>query len=105
MSVGNASSVTAYSATKELQATEIDYWQAASATPPAGAPDQTGETELLKANFITSGGTTPLLTEYTQRESIYAVVVRSRRNLSPRLRVFIDFVEQKLRGKSWNVSD
>ena len=68
VSVGNASSVTAYSATKELQATEIDYWQAASATPPAGAPDQTGETELLKANFITSGGTTPLLTEYTAGE-------------------------------------
>ena len=49
-----------------------------------------------------SGRLVPLLTEYTRRESIYAVV-RTRRNLSPRLQVFIDFVQKRLRGKSWNV--
>ena len=60
--------------------------------------------EFDVADDFKFGRLVPLLTEYTQRESIYAVV-RSRRNLSPRLRVFIEFVEQKLRGKSWNVSD
>ena len=38
MSIGNGSSVTGYAATKELQATEIDYWQAIPATPPTHVP-------------------------------------------------------------------
>jgi len=58
--------------------------------------------EFDVAEDFKSGRLVPLLTEYTRRESIYAVV-RNRRNLSPRLRVFIDFVEKKLRSKSWNV--
>ena len=35
--------------------------------------------------------------------SIYAVM-RTRRNLSPRLRVFIDFIQKKLRDRAWNLS-
>ncbi len=58
--------------------------------------------EFDVAEDFKSGRLVPLLTEYARRESIYAVV-RTRRNLSPRLRVFIDFVEKRLRGKSWNV--
>ena len=58
--------------------------------------------EFDVAEDFKSGRLAPLLTEYTRRESIYAVV-RTRRNLSPRLQVFIDFVQKRLRGKSWNV--
>ena len=58
--------------------------------------------EFDVAEDFKSGRLVPLLTEYTRRESIYAVV-RTRRNLSPRLQVFIDFVQKRLRGKSWNV--
>ena len=49
-----------------------------------------------------SGRLVPVLAENCLREPIYAIV-RTRRNLSPRLRVFIDFVEQKLRGARWNI--
>jgi len=58
--------------------------------------------EFDVADDFASGRLVPVLASYTRREAIYAVV-RSRRNLSPRLRVFIDFIEQKLREKSWNV--
>ncbi len=58
--------------------------------------------EFDVADDFASGRLVPVLASYTRREAIYAVV-RNRRNLSPRLRVFIDFVEQKLRDKSWNV--
>jgi hypothetical protein len=68
LSIGNGSSATGYAAAKELQATEIDYWQASPATPPTGAPDQVGETESLLARFVTSGGTSPTLAEYTAGE-------------------------------------
>ena len=53
-------------------------------------------------NDFSAGRLVPVLTEFCAREPIYAIV-RTRRNLSPRLRVFIDFVEQKLRGAPWNV--
>lgn len=65
MSVGNASSATGYTAAKELQGTEIDYWAASIVSPPTGAPDQAGETEAVIATFTTSGGSSPLLSEYT----------------------------------------
>ena len=48
------------------------------------------------------GRLTPLLTAFSQPEAIYALF-RTRRNLSLRLKVFIDFVENKLRGKPWNL--
>lgn len=51
---------------------------------------------------FTTGRLVPVLAEFCAREPIYAIA-RTRRNLSPRLRVFIDFVEQKLRGAPWNV--
>lgn len=49
-----------------------------------------------------AGRLTPLLTAFSQPEAIYALF-RTRRNLSLRLKVFIDFVESKLRGKPWNL--
>lgn len=48
------------------------------------------------------GRLTPLLTEFSQPEAIYALF-RTRRNLSLRLKVFIDFVESKMRSKPWNL--
>ena len=51
---------------------------------------------------IESGRIVPLLTEYSFNEAICAVF-RTRRNLSPRMRVFIDFVEGKLQAKAWNL--
>ncbi len=44
----------------------------------------------------------PLLTAFSQPEAIYALF-RTRRNLSLRLKVFIDFVENRLRSKPWNL--
>lgn len=58
--------------------------------------------EFGVADDFDAGRLVPLLTSYTRREAIYAVV-RTRRNLSPRLRVFMDFIEQNLRDKSWNI--
>lgn len=58
--------------------------------------------EFDVADDFESGRLVPLLTAFTRREAIFAVV-RARRNLSPRLGVFIDFIGQKLREKSWNV--
>ena len=58
--------------------------------------------EFQLMNDFTTGRLVPVLAEFCAREPIYAIV-RTRRNLSPRLRVFIDFVEQKLRGAPWNV--
>lgn len=58
--------------------------------------------EFQVINDFTTGRLMPVLAEFCAREPIYAIV-RTRRNLSPRLRVFIDFVEQKLRGAPWNV--
>ena len=49
-----------------------------------------------------AGRLVPLLVEYCPREPIYAIV-RTRRTLSPRLRVFIEFLEQKFRGAPWNL--
>ena len=49
-----------------------------------------------------NGRLLPLLTAFSQPEAIYALF-RTRRNLSLRLKVFIDFVENKLRGKPWNL--
>ena len=49
-----------------------------------------------------NGRLVPLLTSFSQPEAIYALF-RTRRNLSPRLKVFIDFVENKLRSKPWNI--
>jgi len=54
----------------------------------------------VMADF-TAGRLVPVLADYCAREPIYAIV-RTRRNLSPRLRVFIEFLEQKLRGLPWN---
>ena len=51
---------------------------------------------------LAAGRLVPVLAECSQREPIFAIV-RTRRNLSPRLRVFIDFVEKKLRKAAWNV--
>ena len=51
---------------------------------------------------ITSGRVVTLLTEYSFNEAICAVF-RTRRNLSPRMRVFVDFVESKLQTKPWNL--
>jgi len=69
VSIGNGSSNTAYQAAKELQATEVDYWfSQLNTAPPTGAADQVGETETVFARFTTSGGTSPLLTEYTAGE-------------------------------------
>ncbi|CAN5701167.1 LysR family transcriptional regulator [soil metagenome] len=53
-------------------------------------------------DHVAAGRLVTLMTDFAFTESIYAVV-RTRRNLSPRMRVFIDFVEQKLRGKAWNL--
>ena len=58
--------------------------------------------EFDAAEDFAAGRLVPLLTSFCPPEAIYAVV-RTRRNLSPRLRVFIDFIEQKLRGKPWNL--
>jgi DNA-binding transcriptional LysR family regulator len=58
--------------------------------------------EFDVADDFAAGRLVPVLAGYARREAIYAVV-RARRNLSPRLRVFIDFVEQRLRDKAWNV--
>ena len=58
--------------------------------------------EFDTAEEFESGRLVPLLTADSLPEAIYAVV-RTRRNLSPRLRVFIDFVEQKLRHAQWNL--
>ena len=49
-----------------------------------------------------AGHLVPLLTAFSQPEAIYALF-RTRRNLSLRLKVFIDFVENKLRSKPWNL--
>lgn len=68
LSIGNGSSATGYAAAKDLQGTEIDYWQAVPATPPSGAPDQVSETETLLATFTTAGGSSPTLAEYTAGE-------------------------------------
>ena len=51
---------------------------------------------------FTAGRLVPILAEHCPREPIYAIV-RTRRNLSPRLRVFIEFLEQKFRGAAWSV--
>ena len=51
---------------------------------------------------FTAGRLVPLLAEHCPREPIYAIV-RTRRNLSPRLRVFIEFLEQKFRDAAWSV--
>jgi DNA-binding transcriptional LysR family regulator len=58
--------------------------------------------EYDTADDFAAGRLVPLLTSYCPPEAIYAVV-RTRRNLSPRLRVFIDFIEQKLRSTAWNL--
>ncbi len=58
--------------------------------------------EFDTAEDFAAGRLVPLLTSFCAPEAIYAVV-RTRRNLSPRLRVFIDFIEQKLRNKAWNL--
>ena len=58
--------------------------------------------EFLLMKDIAAGVVVPLLTQYSAREPIYAIV-RTRRNVSQRLRVFIDFVEEKLRGAAWNL--
>lgn len=80
VSGANGSSDTAYMAAKELQGTEIDSWRALSATPPAGAPDQVGETEAFKLKFTTSGGSTPLLSEYTAGKMwVFAKIVDLRK--------------------------
>lgn len=50
-----------------------------------------------------AGRLVPVLAQYTRPEAIYAVM-RTRRNLSPRLRVFIDFIQKKLRDRAWNLS-
>jgi hypothetical protein len=69
LSIGNASSATVYQAAKELQSTEVDYWFSQLVTaPPTGAADQAGETEVPLATFTTSGGSSPLLSEYTAGE-------------------------------------
>lgn len=57
----------------------------------------------VTADFA-AGRLVPVLAQHCPREPIYAIV-RTRRNLSPRLRVFIEFVERKLRGAPWNVED
>jgi len=51
---------------------------------------------------IKAGRVVALLTEYSFNEAICAVF-RTRRNLSPRMRVFIDFIESKLQAKPWNL--
>ncbi len=58
--------------------------------------------EFDTADDFATGRLVPLLTAFCPPEAIYAVV-RSRRNLSPRLGVFIDFIEQKLQRKTWNL--
>ena len=57
--------------------------------------------EFQVMNDFTSGRLVPVLANYCPREPIYAIV-RTRRNLSPRLRVFIEYVERRLRDASWN---
>ena len=49
-----------------------------------------------------AGRLVPLLTDFSFNEAICAVV-RTRRNLSPRLRVFIEFLERKLQAQPWNL--
>lgn len=51
---------------------------------------------------LDSGRMVALITEYSIKEAICAIY-RTRRNLSPRMRVFIDFVERKLQVKPWNL--
>ena len=58
--------------------------------------------EYQVADDLVSGRLVAVLPDTSAREPIYAIV-RTRRNLSPRLRIFIDFVERKLRGAPWNV--
>lgn len=58
--------------------------------------------EFQVINDFNSRLLVPVLAEYCPREPIYAIV-RTRRNLSPRLRVFIEFLEQKLRRAPWNI--
>jgi len=58
--------------------------------------------EFHMMDDIAAGRLVPLLTSFSFNEAICAVV-RTRRNLSPRLRVFIDFLEQKLQAKPWNL--
>ena len=58
--------------------------------------------EFDVADDFAAGRLVPLLTAFSEPEAIY-VVVRTRRNLSPRLRVFIEFVQQKLNEASWNL--
>lgn len=52
---------------------------------------------------LAAGRLVPLLEQYTRPEAVYAVV-RARRNLSPRARVFIEFLDRKLRDKGWNLA-
>lgn len=76
MTIGNSSSATAYGASQELQGTEVDYQWKSIAANPSGSADQVGETETVFARFTTSGGTSPLLTEYTAgKVYIYFTVV------------------------------
>ena len=58
--------------------------------------------EYHLADDIAAGRLVTLITEFSFEEAICAVV-RTRRNLSPRMRVFIDFVERKLKAKPWNL--
>ena len=58
--------------------------------------------EFQVIDDFAAGRLVPILADYCPREPIYAIV-RTRRNLSPRLRVFIEFLEQKFRGAAWNV--
>jgi len=58
--------------------------------------------EFHMVDDITAGRLVPLLTDFSFNEAICAVV-RTRRNLSPRLRVFIEFLERKLQAQPWNL--
>jgi len=69
VSIGNSDSATVYQAAKELQATEVDYWFSQLVTaPPTGGNTVVADTETVFARFTTSGGSSPLLSEYTAGE-------------------------------------
>lgn len=51
---------------------------------------------------IKIGKLVPIFPEYSAKEGIF-VVTRIRRNLSPRFKVFIKFLEQHLKDRPWNL--
>ncbi|MYZ46851.1 LysR family transcriptional regulator [Propylenella binzhouense] len=54
------------------------------------------------AKDLEEGRLVELFTPYTYLEGIYAIY-RARKNLSPRLRLFIEYIRRKLSAQDWNL--